>query len=174
LKGANQVAEEIVQTPPAWKEGKLNYGAGLTLETSKKMLEAAEKEALRQGIPAAIAIVDAGGNLLAFHRMNNAILVGTQIAMDKAYTSVFGKRHSADNAALYQSGILVPLFYHERWITFPGGFPIVKSGVILGGIGVSGGTIEDVFVAKAALEAGGFSVDEVNDFLARIGAVTKE
>ena len=168
------MAEEVVQTPPAWKAGKLTYGIGLTLDTGKKMLEAGEKEAQRQGVPMAIAIVDAGGNLLAFHRMDNAILVGTQIAMDKAFTAVFGKQHSGNNAALYQRGIMVPLFFHERWITFPGGFPIIKNGVLLGGIGVSGGTIEDVFVARAALAAGGFSVDEVDAFLTQMGAMTKE
>jgi len=168
------VAEEVVQTPPAWKAGKLAYGAGLTLEASKKMLEASEKEAQRQGVHMAMAIVDAGGNLLAFHRMDNAILAGIQIAIDKAFTAVFGKQHSGNYASLYQSGILVPLFYHERWITFPGGFPIIKNGVLLGGIGVSGGTIEDVFVARAALAAGGFSVDEVDAFLTQTGAVTEK
>jgi len=168
------MADEVVQTPPAWKRGNLPYGTGLTLDISKKILEAGEKEAEKQGVPMAIAIVNAGGNLLAFHRMDNTMLAGTQIAMDKAFTAVFGKQHSGNNAALYQSGILVPLFYHERWITFPGGFPIVKDGVLLGGIGVSGGTIEDVFVARAALAAGGFSVDEVDAFLNQMGAGTKE
>jgi len=51
-------------TPPAWKAGSLSYGSGLTLVTAKKMLEAGEKEAERQGVPMSIAIVDAGGNLL--------------------------------------------------------------------------------------------------------------
>lgn len=168
------MAEEAVQTPPAWKAGNLPYGTGLTLDTGKKMLEAGEKEAQKQGVPMAMAIVDAGGNLLAFHRMDDTILVGTQIAMDKAFTAVFGKQHSGNNATLYQSGILVPLFYHERWITFPGGFPIIKNGVLLGGIGVSGGTIEDVLVARAALAAGSFSVDEVDAFLTQMGATAKE
>jgi len=168
------MTEPAAQTPPAWKAGNLSYGTGLTIDTAKKMLGAGEKEAKKQGVPMAIAIVDAGGNLLAFHRMDNAILVGTQIAMDKAFTAVFGKQHSGNYASLYQSGILVPLFYHERWITFPGGFPIIKNGAVLGGIGVSGGTIEDVFVARAALKAGGFSIDEVDTFLAQIGAMRKE
>ena len=163
-----------MQTPAAWKAGNLTYGTGLTLDTAKKMLEAGEKEAEKQGVPMAIAIVDTGGNLLAFHRMDDAILVGTQIAIDKAFTAVFGKQHTGNYANLYHSGILVPLFYHERWITFPGGFPIISNGVVLGGIGVSGGTIEDVFVARAALQAGGFSVKEVDAFLAQMQAMGKE
>ena len=147
-------------TPTAWEAGKLSYGSGLTLETARKMLEAGEKEAEKQGVPMSIAIADAGGNLLAFNRMDDAILASIQIAMNKAFTAVFGKRPTADWKKEFQSGEIVPLFFHERWITFPGGFPIKSNGALLGGIGVSGGTIEDVYVARAVLEAGGFSFDE--------------
>ena len=149
-------------TPAAWKSGGLSYGSGLTLDIAKKMLEAGEKEAEKQGVPMSIAISDAGGNLIAFRRMDNAALFSTQIAMDKAFTTVFGKMPTGSFANLYRTGELVPLFFHERWITFPGGFPIIKNGMILGGIGVSGGTIEDVYVVKAALKAGGFTLDEVD------------
>ena len=112
-----------------------------------------------------IAIADSGGNLLAFERMDQAILVSIQIAMDKAFTAVFGKQTTADFAPSYKSGTLVPLFFHERWITFPGGFPILKGGVILGGIGVSGGIDEDIYVARAALKAGGFDTGEADDLI---------
>lgn len=149
-------------TPAAWKSGGLSYGSGLTLDIAKKMLEAGEKEAEKQGVPMSIAISDAGGNLIAFRRMDNAALFSTQIAMDKAFTTVFGKMPTGSFADLYRTGELIPLFFHERWITFPGGFPIIKNGMILGGIGVSGGTIEDVYVVKAALKAGGFTLDEVD------------
>jgi uncharacterized protein GlcG (DUF336 family) len=94
--------------------------------------------------------------------MDNAALFSIQIAMDKTFTTVFGKMPTGSFASQYCAGGLVPLFFHERWITFPGGFPLMKNRVILGGIGVSGGTIEDVYVARAALEAGGFSLDEVH------------
>jgi len=149
-------------TPAAWKRGGLSYGSGLTLDIAKKMLEAGEKEAEKQGVPMSIAISDAGGNLIAFRRMDNAALFSIQIAMDKAFTTVFGKMPTGSFCELYHTGELVPLFFHERWITFPGGFPIIKDGRILGGIGVSGGTIEDVYVVSAALKAGGFILDEVD------------
>ncbi len=149
-------------TPAAWKGGSLSYRSGLTLDIAKKMLEAGEKEAKKQGVPMSMAISDAGGNLVALSRMDNAALFSINIAMDKAFTTVFGKMPTGSFASQYCAGGLVPLFFHERWITFPGGFPIIKNGVILGGIGVSGGIIEDVHVAKAALEAGGFSLDEVD------------
>jgi uncharacterized protein GlcG (DUF336 family) len=154
--------EAANSTPAAWKNGSLSYGPGLTLDIAKRMLEAGEKEAEKQGVPMSMAISDAAGNLMAFSRMDNAALFSIQIALDKAFTTVFGKMPTGSFAGQYCPGGLVPLFFHERWITFPGGFPIIKNGVILGGIGVSGGIIEDVYVAKAALEAGGFSLDEVH------------
>lgn len=159
-------------TPAAWKSGGLSYGSGLTLDIAKKMLEVGEKEAEKQGVPVSIAISDASGNLIAFRRMDNAALFSIQIAMDKAFTTVFGKMPTGNFANLYRTGELVPLFFHERWITFPGGFPIIEDGRILGGIGVSGGTIEDVYVVKAALKAGGFILDEVDTVIrAMIGDV---
>jgi len=149
-------------TPAAWKRGGLSYGSGLTLDIAKKMLEAGEKEAEKQGVPMSMAISDAGGNLISFRRMDNAALFSIRIALDKAFTTVFGKMPTGDFANLYRTGELVPLFFHERWITFPGGFPIIKNGMILGGIGVSGGTIEDVYVVKAALKAGGFILEDTD------------
>jgi uncharacterized protein GlcG (DUF336 family) len=162
-------------TPAAWKSGSLSYGSGLTLDIAKKMLEAGEKEAEKQGVPMSMAISDAAGNLIAFNRMDDAAMFSINIAMDKAFTTVFGKMPTGSFANLYRTGELVPLFFHERWITFPGGFPIIKNGMILGGIGVSGGTIEDVYVVKAALEAGGFILDEVDAaIMAMRGAAEKK
>jgi len=163
------------QTPSAWKKGKLSYGAGLTLDTAKKMLEAGVTEAEKQGVPMVIAITDAGGNLLAFNRMDNALLVSIQIAMDKAFTAVFGKLPTENWGSSFRAGPLIPLFLHERWITFPGGFPIIDNGVILGGVGASGGTKhEDVHVARAALKAGGFSLDDVDAAIAGLESMGKE
>ena len=167
------MAQSSSQIPPAWKAGNLTYGAGLTLKTAKKMLEAGEKEAEKQGVPMAIAIADAGGNLLAFSRMDNALLGSIQIAIDKAFTAVFGKLHTLHWTRAFQSGGFAPLFLHKRWITAPGGFPIISNRELLGGIGISGGYIEDLYVAKAALKAGGFSVDEVDVALTQAEATPK-
>ena len=161
------------QTPNAWKMGNTCYGTGLALELAKKMLEAAEKEAKKQNVPMVIAISDAGGNLLAFHRMDNAILMSIQIAMDKAFTAVFGKQHTWQWSGPFREGRLIPLFMHERWITFPGGLPLIKDGTLVGGLGVSGGTIEDLYVAKAALKAGDFSTEEVDGAIAKSEAGMK-
>lgn len=156
------MSESFRQTPSAWKAGNLSYSTGLSLKTARKMLEAGEKEAEKQGVPMAIAIVDAGGNLLAFNRMDHALLVSIHVAIDKAFTAVYGKLHTRDWTQAFQSGGFAPLFLHDRWITLPGGFPIISNKLLLGGIGVSGGIIEDLYVARAALETGGFTVDGVN------------
>ncbi len=153
------------EAPGEWKSGALCYGQGLTLEMAKMMLEAGAKEAVRLGVPMSMAICDSGGNLLAFQRMDNAALFSSQIAMDKAFTAVYGKLPTASYRPLFQSGELNTLFFHERWITFPGGFPAVKDGVVMGGLGVSGGKIEDFYVARAILKGGGFDTTDIDQFI---------
>jgi uncharacterized protein GlcG (DUF336 family) len=150
------------QAPEPWQAGNCCYGPGLTLSFAKQLLEAGEKEAFKQGVPMAMAISDAGGNLLAFHRMDNTMLVSSQIAQDKAFTAVFGKMPTGNFGGAYRSGELIPLFFHERWITFNGGYPLRKEGVLMGGLGVSGGIIEDNYVARAILKAGGFEYSEAD------------
>jgi uncharacterized protein GlcG (DUF336 family) len=149
--------------PEAWKRGKMVYRAGLTLDLARKMLEAAEAEAAKRNLLMTVAIVDCAGNLVAFHRMDDACLYSIQISMDKAYTAVYGKLSTADWGPFFKSGELPSLFFHERWIPFPGGFPLVRNGKIFGGIGVSGATATgDSAVAKAALAAGGFQTDNID------------
>ncbi|HSW56931.1 MAG TPA: heme-binding protein [Dehalococcoidales bacterium] len=162
------------EAPPAWKIGALRYGTGLNQAIARKMLAAGEKESLKQGVPMAMAISDSGGNLLAFARMDDTMLCSTQIALDKAYTAVFGKLPTAAFTPIYKSGELIPLFFHERWITFAGGYPIIKEGVLIGGLGVSGGVIEDVYVARTMLKAGGFEIQAVDEYLKKFETGGKE
>jgi len=155
--------------PEEWQEGKLNYSSGLTLEIAKKMLEAAEDEARRLRLLMAFAIADAGGNLIAFHRMDNAMLAASQIAMDKAFTAVYGKIPSALWGDILRSGELPPLFIHQRWTPFPGGFPLIRGGAIYGGVGASGATSHgDTAVARAAAAAGSFETRNFDKFLSEL------
>jgi glc operon protein GlcG len=152
--------------PDAWQEGNLSYGAGLTLDIAKKMLEAAENEAKKQKLLMTISIVDSGGNLVGLYRMDNACLFSIQVSMDKAFTAVYGKLTTKDWGPFFQSSDLPPLFFHKRWSPFPGGFPLVRDGQIFGGIGVSGATtLGDSLVARAALVAGGFNTDAIDAIL---------
>jgi cob(I)alamin adenosyltransferase len=152
--------------PVAWKEGGLSYSTGVTFDTAKKMIDAAMSEAKKQGLTMVIAIADAGGNLVAFGRMDEAMLASIQIAMDKAFTAVYGKVPTQIWRMIVQSGNIPPLFIHERWTAFPGGFPLIKGKQLLGGIGCSGATAYgDTSVARAGILAGGFSTEEADDIL---------
>ena len=153
--------------PPEWKEKGLSYGSGLTLTAANRMIEAGEAEARNQGLLMSIAVVDAGGHLVAFGRMDDAMLASIQIALDKAYTSVYGKLPTTVWRDVFQSGEIPPLFIHERWTAFPGGFPIIKGKKLIGGLGVSGATAYgDTSVAREALNAGGFSTRDADALLA--------
>ena len=152
--------------PNEWKEGGLSYRTGLTFNTAKQMIDAAMGEAKKQELTMVIAIADAGGNLVAFGRMDDAMLVSTQIAIDKAFTAVYGKVPTQTWRTIVQSGNIPPLFIHERWTAFAGGFPLRKGKQLFGGIGCSGATAHgDVSAARAGLLAGGFSTEDADTIL---------
>lgn len=127
------------------------------LDKAKKIIAAAEKKALEIGVPMVIAVVDDGGNLVAQQRMDEALLASISISLDKAYTAVALKMPTETAAALTVPG--QQLFGLNtanggRFIVFGGGLPIVSDGCIVGGLGVSGGSVvEDITVAKAGLAA---------------------
>jgi len=126
------------------------------LDLALELISAAREKATEIGVPMVIAVVDAGGNLIAQQRMDEALLVSIDIAINKAYTAAAVKLPTHELAAVSQSG--QPLFgIHNadggRIVIFGGGFPIKKNNEIVGGIGVSGGSVEeDILCATAALE----------------------
>lgn len=150
------------KAPEAWREAKYGLSEQLTLEIARAMLAVGATEAENQQCPMSMAICDVGGNLIAFHRMDNAMIASVQISMDKAYTAVFGKMPTGHLSYPFRTGELIPLHFHERWITFNGGYPVIRDGKIIGGIGVSGGVAEDLYVAREMLKAGGFDTSGVD------------
>ena len=104
-----------------------------------------------------IAVVDAGANLKAFVRMDGAWLGSIDIAMKKARTARFFDMNSGDIGGLSQPGGALYNIEHSNGglITFPGGVPIKNAaGQVIGGVGVSGSTVEDDHaVAMAGVEA---------------------
>ncbi len=104
-----------------------------------------------------IAVVDAGGNLKAFLRMDSAWLGSIDVAVKKARTARLFDMHSGDIGGLSQPG--GPLWGIEHsndgLISFPGGVPLrTADGTVFGAIGVSGSTVEnDEAVAEAGAEA---------------------
>ncbi len=137
--------------------GAAAQAAPVNLDKATKMISAAEQKAVEIGCPMVIAVVDEGGNLVAQHRMDGALLASITISRDKAYTSVALKMSTEKAATLTQPGqSLFGLNTTDgsRLVIFGGGIPIIENGQVIGAIGVSGGSVEqDVTVAKAGLAA---------------------
>src|SRR5262245_45627140 len=127
----------------------------LTLEDAKQMLSAAEAKAASLGIPYCVAVVDAGGHLVAFVRQDGALIGSIDLAVDKATTARIFDKTTSYLATLAQPG--KPLFGIQetnggKVVLLGGGVPGVLGGTIVGAVGASAGTVEqDIAVAEAAL-----------------------
>lgn len=126
------------------------------LAYAEKAIKAAIKKAKQLKTKMCIAVVDSGGNLKAFHRMDDAWVGSIDIAIKKAKTSVFFGMPTGAIGGLSQPG--EPLYGIEHsnqgLITFPGGVPIVnEDGILVGAMGVSGSSVEnDDAVARAGVK----------------------
>jgi uncharacterized protein GlcG (DUF336 family) len=129
----------------------------LTLEHARRIIAAAEKKATSIGQPMNIAVVDAGGNLIAHARMDDAWIGSVQISIDKAWTArafdIATKdlaRHSQPDGQFFG----IHATNHGRVTIFAGGVPLKSQGKIVGAVGVSGGTgDQDQSVAEAGAGA---------------------
>jgi uncharacterized protein GlcG (DUF336 family) len=114
------------------------------------------KKSTELGTKMNIAVVDRGGNLVAFAREDGAWVGSVDISIKKARTATFFDMETQEIGKLSQPGGSLYNIEHSNGglITFPGGIPVTTpDGVILGGVGVSGSTVEDDFVvAQAAVE----------------------
>lgn len=118
----------------------------ITLEQAQKVLAAALKKSQEMGVKMNIAVVDAGANLKAFARMDDAWLGSIDIAIRKARTARFFDMNTGEIGKLSQPGGSLYHIEHSNGglITFPGGVPLKGAeGRIIGAIGVSGSTVED-------------------------------
>jgi len=129
----------------------------VTLVEAKQMLSAAERMAASFGVAYNIAVVDAGGHLVAFVRQDGALIGSIDLAVHKAVTARIFDKSTSELAALAQSG--KPLFGIQESnagsvVIFGGGVPILSGGKIIGAVGASAGTVEqDIAVAEAAATA---------------------
>jgi uncharacterized protein GlcG (DUF336 family) len=127
----------------------------LTLAGARAMLAAAAAKAVEIGVDQCVAIVDRGGALIAFERMDGGRIGSIQIALTKAQSAATRRRPTAEESAGdVPMGIRLALAAHNAVTNIGGGLPIVVEGQVIGGIGVSSGTVdEDTIVAKAGLAA---------------------
>ncbi|MBV9054828.1 MAG: heme-binding protein, partial [Hyphomicrobiales bacterium] len=125
------------------------YGAPIGIDRAKAVVTAAADEAKKHGWKLNIAVVDSGGNLVAFERMDGAQLASIAISEHKARAAVTFRRETK----AFESGIQNGLNYVitlDGVIGSRGGIPLVENGAIIGAIGCSGGTgSQDEVGAKA-------------------------
>lgn len=129
----------------------------LTLNDARRIIAAAEAKAAHIGQPMNIAVVDAGGNLLAFVRMDDAWLGSVDIAINKAWTARAFDISTKELGKLSQPGddfYGIAASNGGRVMIFAGGVPLKKDGKVVGAIGVSGGVgKQDHAVAEAGADA---------------------
>jgi uncharacterized protein GlcG (DUF336 family) len=129
----------------------------ITLGDARKVIAAGEKKAADIGQPMNIAVVDAGGNLVAHVRMDGAWIGSIDVAINKAFTSRAFDIATKDLATNAQPGgqfFGIHASNHGRIMIFAGGIPLKRNGTVVGAIGVSGGSGEqDQAVAEAVAEA---------------------
>ncbi|MBS0317078.1 MAG: heme-binding protein [Proteobacteria bacterium] len=133
----------------------------ISAEAAAIALQAAVAHAATLGIRINVALTDAAGVLAGFLRMPGAFLHSVDIAIDKAYTAAsFGFPTAQWMSILAQDeGLRIGLAERPRLVVFGGGLPIREDGVLIGGIGVSGGSAEqDELCARAGLAALGLDV----------------
>ena len=116
----------------------------LSLETAKKIIEKVEEESKNRGKKAVICVCNEQGNPIAVHVMDGAFLISFDVAVKKAYTAVALKMPTLKLNELVKSG---QTFYGlqnlDKVITIGGGVPLYRNGILVGGLGVSGGTGEE-------------------------------
>lgn len=129
------------------------YGQPISLDAAKKIVAAAEAFAVGKQWTVAIAIVDTGGNLVLFERLENTQIGSTDVAIGKAKTANNFKRPTkAMEDAVAGGGVGLRMLAIPGVFPLEGGEPIVQNGKIIGAIGVSGmKSTEDAEVVKAGL-----------------------
>jgi len=126
----------------------------LELSDAKAIAAAAEAEALRNQWAVTIAIVDDGGHLLWLQRLDGAAALTAHIAPAKAHTAALGRRESKVYEDVVNGGRTAFLSVPTVQGMLEGGVPIMKDGICLGAVGVSGvKSNEDVQIARAGIAA---------------------
>ena len=129
------------------------YGVPISLDRAQSAIHAAVTEAKRRNWKMNLAVTDSGGNLVAFQRMDGAMLASIKIAEHKARAAVTFRRPTK----VFEDGIqLMHLNYllaFDGIIASRGGIPLIDEGKVIGAIGCSGGTdSQDEIVSKAGAD----------------------
>jgi uncharacterized protein GlcG (DUF336 family) len=134
---------------PSSPQAPTGYGTSIDLETARKVAAAAAAEGKKNGWTVAVAIVDTGGDLVYFERMDDTQVASSQVAQDKARTAARFKRPSKMFEDTLAAGRLAILGL-SGVTPLEGGIPLVIQGKVVGAIGVSGVTSQQDGVCAQA------------------------
>jgi glc operon protein GlcG len=146
ISAGSALAQQPAAMPP--------YGPAITLDQAKRAMAAAELEAAKNSWQVAITILDSGGNLVMFHKIDNAQLSAITTSEGKARTALDFKLPSkALDDAIAKGGAGMRLLALKDITPLEGGVLIMADGKIVGAIGVSGAiSAQDAQVAKAGAD----------------------
>ena len=152
---AQTLAQQPAPAPAPAAAPVLPYGPAITLDQAKRVMAAAELEAAKKSWQVAITVIDSGGNLVMFHKIDNAQLASATVSEGKARTALEFKRPSkALDDAIAAGGAGMRLLALKDITPLEGGVLVVVGGRIIGAIGVSGAlSSQDAQVAKTGADA---------------------
>ena len=124
----------------------------LTNDGALKILHAAMDKAEAMGVPQCISVVDSGGHLIAFSRMDGAFVQSIDSSLKKAMTAAsYGEPTGGMAEGI---DLKLAIATEGKRINLPGGLPIIVDGYLVGGIGIGSGTgAQDLEVARAGVAA---------------------
>lgn len=124
---------------------KMKASSVMNLKTAKALIELVEEEAKRVGVKAVVAVSDAAGRPIAIHCMDGAYIGSFDVALNKTYTSVAFQMPTSKLAELAAPGGSLYGIQHTnegKIVIFGGGEPLYVEGILVGALGISGGTAE--------------------------------
>ena len=151
LAGSSQAQQpNPLDTVPDAMPFEIPYGTPVSLDRAEAALTAAVAEAKKRNWKMNIAVVDSGGNLVAFKRMDGAQLASIQVSEHKARASAKYRRETK----VFENAIQLSNFHYiatlDDVVASRGGIPLIEGGKLIGAIGCSGGTgSQDEVVCKA-------------------------
>jgi glc operon protein GlcG len=150
MAAAAASAQQAPSPPPTTP-----YGAPIAFEAAKRVMAAAEAEAIKNNWGMVIAILDSGGHIVMLHRLDDTQYGSIAVAEDKARSALYYRRPTKVFEDLVaQGGLGLRTLALRGASPLEGGIPIIADGKIIGAIGVSGATaVQDGQVAKAGADA---------------------
>lgn len=150
LTTATASAQQAPSAPPTTP-----YGPPITLDAARKVMAAAEAEAMKNNWNMAIAILDSTGHIVMLHKLDNTQYGSIPIAEDKARSAVdFRRPTKVFEDLVAKGGLGIRTLALRGASPLEGGVPIIVNGKVIGAIGVSGATaVQDGIVAQAGADA---------------------